>query len=248
MQENESKNYVFGIHSVLETLRSGKEIEKVLIQKGLMNEGTKEVHQLVKELKVPHTLVPIEKLNKITRKNHQGVILFASVIQYSSLENIIDNCFAEGRMPFLLLCDSITDVRNFGAIARTAECAGIDAIIVPTKGSVQINSDALKTSVGALNYIPVCRAHSLKATVHYLKESGINVVTCTEKATTALYDYDFTHPVAIVVGSEEFGISEEIRAIASDEVTIPMFGKVSSLNVSVAAAVITYEAVRQRSL
>ncbi|CAN5531249.1 23S rRNA (guanosine(2251)-2'-O)-methyltransferase RlmB [soil metagenome] len=240
------KDLVFGTRAVIETIRSGKEIDKLLIQKGLSNDLINELIKLASSLGIPYSKVPVEKLNRITRKNHQGAISFLSAINYASLDNVISECFSQGKSPFLIILDRITDVRNFGAVARTAECAGVDAIIIPGKGSAQITSDAMKTSAGALNFIPVCREDNLKITINYLKESGIQIIACTEKAEKSIFEMDFNHPTAIILGSEEDGISPEYLRLASDKSSIPTLGHIESLNVSVAAAVVLYEGVRQR--
>ncbi len=234
---------VFGVQSVLETLRGTKEIEKILIQREF---GHAEVEKLAKERDLPVQRVPIEKLNRITMKNHQGVIAFVSAVNYARTSNVVADVFEKGEVPLLLILDRITDVRNFGAIARTAECSGVHAIIVASRGAAQINADAMKTSSGALNFLPVCRENSLAQVVEELQQSGIQIVACTEKATEELYHVDFTVPTAILMGSEEDGISDNLLEQADHSTKIPMLGKIGSLNVSVATGVILYEAVRQR--
>ena len=235
---------VFGIQSVLETLRSGKEIERLLIQKDL---SFPEIQQLATELQAPLSKVPVEKLNRLTRKNHQGVVCFISPVRYVSAHNVLTQVYEDGKTPLFLMLDRITDVRNFGAIARTAECAGAQALLVPFKGGSQINADAMKTSSGALNYLPVSREGSILDTLHYLRDSGLQVVACTEKSNGSLYDVDFTIPTVIIMGSEEDGISEQLLRLSDHKVRIPLQGQVESLNVSVATAIVLYEAVRQRS-
>lgn len=234
---------VFGVQSVLETLRGTKEIEKILIQREF---GHAEVEKLAKERDLPVQRVPIEKLNRVTMKNHQGVIAFVSAVNYAKTSNVVADIFEKGEVPLLLILDRITDVRNFGAIARTAECSGVHAIVVAARGAAQINADAMKTSSGALNFLPVCRENSLAQVVEELQQSGIQIVACTEKATDELYKIDFTVPTAILMGSEEDGISENLLEQADHSTKIPMLGKIGSLNVSVATGVILYEAVRQR--
>lgn len=248
MKKGHYDNMVFGIRAIIETIEAGKEIDKLLIQKGLSNDLIKELIQLAKAHKLPISQVPIEKLNRITRKNHQGAIAFIAAIQYASLDNVISEAYQKGKQPLLLVLDRVTDVRNFGAIARTAECAGVDAIIVPSKGGAAINSDAMKTSAGALNYVPVCREHNLKNTLNYLKDSGIKIVACTEKTDQNIYNVALTDPVAIIMGSEEDGISSEYLKMAHEKGKIPIHGQIDSLNVSVSAALAIYEANRQRSL
>ena len=241
----ESKDIVFGIQSVLETLRAGKEIDKILVQREL---GSLEVLEFARMRGVPVQKVPSEKLDRITRKNHQGVIAFVSAINYAKLENVVADVYEKGQVPLLLVLDRITDVRNFGAIARTAECTGVHAIVIPTKGAAQINADAMKTSSGALNFLPVCREENLYLTIKYLQNSGIQVVACSEKLSKNMYEIDFTVPTAIIMGSEEDGISEELLRSVDELATIPMTGRVGSLNVSVATGVVLYEALRKRML
>ncbi len=241
-------NMVFGLHSVNETLKSDNEVDKIFIQSNLRSDGINEIVKEAKAREIPLSIVPIEKLNRLTRKNHQGVVCFTSSVNYASLDNILDNAYASGKDPFILILDKVTDVRNFGAISRTAECAGVNGIVIPSRGSAQINADAVKTSSGALNYIPVCRELNLKETINYLKESGIAIIACSEKTEDMIYDADYNKPVAIIMGSEESGISQEYLKLADQHVKIPMTGQVGSLNVSVATGVIVYEAIRQRAL
>jgi 23S rRNA (guanosine2251-2'-O)-methyltransferase len=240
------KDFIFGTRAVMESILAGKEIDKVLVQKELNNDLIKELLQLCKSANLPIVRVPDAKLNRITRKNHQGVIAQVSSIAYASLDNVIDQCYAVGKSPLILILDHITDVRNFGAIARTAECAGVDAIVIPEKGSAQINSDAVKTSAGALNFIPVARVKNLFYTCRDLQKMGLSLIAITEKTDKVMYEADFGAPVAMVLGSEEDGISQEIMGIADAKVKIPMAGNIESLNVSVSAGVAIYEAMRQR--
>nr|WP_236633205.1 23S rRNA (guanosine(2251)-2'-O)-methyltransferase RlmB [Aquirufa antheringensis] len=236
---------MFGVQSVLETLRSGKEIDRLLVQREL---GNTEILDLAKEKGIQVQKVPLEKLNRITRKNHQGAIAFVSAIHYAKLENVIADTFEKGEIPFILILDRVTDVRNFGAIARTAECAGVHAIVLPSRGAAQINADAMKTSSGALNFIPVCKEDSLIQTIDFLQNSGLRVVACTEKAKSTIYEIDYKDPIAIIMGSEEDGITVEIIRKSDEIAKIPQAGQVGSLNVSVAAGVIIFETVRQRSI
>jgi len=246
METPQKKEIIFGTRPVEEALHAGKEIEKILVQKNATNDALKNILHLARKYNVPVSKVPTEKLNRVTRKNHQGIICFLSAINYASLDNIVDEKYQSGQSPFLLMLDRITDMRNFGAIARTAECAGVDAIIVPAKGGAIINSDAMKTSAGALNFIPVCRSANLKETINYLKNSGIQVVACTEKSDLPLYKQDFKDPVCLLMGSEEDGVSPAYLKLADSSVMIHLSGKIASLNVSVAAAIAMYEVVRQR--
>ncbi len=244
----ESNQVVFGIRAVIEAIRSGKELESLYIQRGLTGGIIAELRTLIKEQDIVYQQVPVEKLNRLTQKNHQGVVAFISPVIYQKIEDIIPMLYEEGKVPFILVLDGITDVRNLGAIARTAECSGVQAIVVPSKGSAQINPDAIKTSAGALFKIPVCRHDNLLKVGRFLQESGLQLVACTEKTTEYLYAPDYTLPTALVMGSEEFGISNDLLRIADHLAKIPMFGEIESLNVSVAAGVILYEAVRQKHL
>lgn len=247
MVNNEhKKDFVFGVQSVFEAIKSDNEIERVYIQKGLTVDKIKEVATICRNSNIPVQYVPVEKLNKITRKNHQGLICFISPIIYASVENVVERCYNSGKDPFIMILDRVTDVRNFGAIARTAECSGVDAIVIPDRGSAQINSDALKTSSGALNHIPVCRSSNLKDSIKFLKESGLKLIACTEKTEDILFQADLSGPCAIVMGSEENGISEEYLKLCDARAKIPITGKIGSLNVSVAAGIILYEVLRQR--
>ena len=232
----------------MEAIKAGREIEKIYIQAGLNNDLIKELIQTAKTASVPFSFIPQQKLNRLSTKNHQGVICILSAIRYVPVENLIDKAYAEGRAPFFLILDRVTDVRNFGAMARTAECAGLDGIIVEEKGNAPITGDAVKTSAGALNHLPVCRVRDLSKTIKLLQDNGIQVVACTEKAEKIVYEMDLKMPTALVLGSEEDGISNELLRQADILARIPMKGKISSLNVSVAAGVAIYEVVRQQLL
>lgn len=237
---------IFGIRAVAEAISAGKEVDKILIKKDLSGELATELFALIKGTDITVQRVPQEKLNSITRKNHQGVIAFISPIHYQPVEEIVASLYEQGKVPFFLVLDHLTDVRNFGAIARTAECAGVDAIIIPSKGSVSVTADAVKTSAGALMNIPVCRVASLYNTVKYLKSSGLQVVGASEKATKDYTEADMTLPLALVMGAEDKGISTEILSLVDTTVSLPQYGKIASLNVSVAAGVMIYEVLRQR--
>ena len=240
------ENIIYGIRPIIEAVKSGKEIDKILIQTDLNNELYFQLRKLINEFKIPFQYVPVKKLNRITSKNHQGVICFISNIVYHNIENLLPGIYEDGKLPLLLILDRITDVRNMGAIARTAECAGLDAIIIPEKGSAQINSDTIKASTGSLYKIPVCKSKNLKNTIEYLKESGVQIIAATEKAGNYYTSADFTKPTAIIMGSEENGVSAEYLKRSDFKVKIPILGDIESLNVSVATGVILYEAVNQR--
>lgn len=242
----DSSDMVFGLRPVLEAARSGKTFDKLFVQKNLSGDLSKEFLSELKSAGVIITKVPIEKLNRLTRKNHQGVVGFISPIEFASIDNIIDESFGKGKDPFVLVLDRITDVRNFGAIIRTAECAGVDAVVVPSRGAAQISSDAMKTSAGALNHVAICRTNNLEALLKSMKDMGINVVACTEKTSDPVWEAELNQPLAIIMGSEENGISPELLKISSQRAKIPIQGNVESLNVSTAAGIIIYEALRQR--
>ncbi|WP_235853942.1 23S rRNA (guanosine(2251)-2'-O)-methyltransferase RlmB [Mucilaginibacter terrenus] len=242
----ESNQMVFGIRAIIEAILAGKEIESLYLQRGLGGGLLTELKQVMQQHQIIAQQVPVEKLNRLTQKNHQGAIAFISPIVYQKIENIIPEIFEKGEVPLILVLDGITDVRNMGAIARTAECSGVHAIVIPAKGSAQVNPDAIKTSAGALYKIPVCRHDNFMQTVRFLQESGLQLVCCTEKTNDYIYKPDYTAPTAIVMGSEEDGIRNEIIRIADHLAKIPMFGEIESLNVSVSTGVILYEAIRQR--
>jgi 23S rRNA (guanosine2251-2'-O)-methyltransferase len=243
----EKTEMIFGTRAVMEAIRAKREIEKIFVQSGLNNDLIKELIQVAKANGVPFTFVPQEKLNRLSSKNHQGVICLLAAVQYANLENIIDKAYSEGREPFLLIVDRVTDVRNFGAIARTAECAGLDAIILGDAGNAPITGDAMKTSAGALSHLPVCRVKDMKKTIHFLKENGVQIIACTEKGNSLLYEINLNTPLALIMGSEEDGISPQLLKEADHLAKIPMKGKISSLNVSVAAGISIYEAIRQKN-
>ncbi len=242
----EKSEMIFGVRAVIEAIEAGKEIDKILVKRDIQSDLSKELFTALKGTLIPVQRVPVERINRITRKNHQGVVAFISAITYQHTEDLVPTLFEEGKSPIFVMLDGITDVRNFGAIARTCNCAGIDAIIIPAKNSVSVNADAMKTSAGALHTLPVCREQSLTSTLKYLKESGFKIVAATEKG-----DYDYTKanykdPVCIIMGAEDTGVPYEHLALCDEWIKIPMFGNIESLNVSVAAGILLYEAIRQR--
>lgn len=243
MERNE---YIFGIRAVMEAIEAGKDIDKVYIKKDLHGDLINELNELIRLHSIVTQRVPVERINKITRKNHQGVVAVLSAVTYHSLDNIVPQLYEDGVLPFIVVLDGITDVRNFGAIARTCECAGVDAIVIPERGSVSVGGDAVKTSAGALLHIPVCRERSAASAVRFLKDNGYTVVAASEKADINYTMADYTVPVAIVMGAEDVGLSPEVMKLCDTFVSIPQFGHIGSLNVSVAAGVIIYEVVRQR--
>ena len=243
MEKNEM---IFGIRAVIEAVEAGKEIDKVLVKKELQGDLAKELFSVLKDAGVLIQKVPVERLNRITRKNHQGVVAFISSVTYQSLENLIPGLYEEGKVPLLVVLDGITDVRNFVAIARTCERAGVHAIVIPQRGSVTVNADAVKTSAGALHTLPVCRVRNLHEALRFLQNSGIRLVAATEKADQSYTEVSYTDPTAIILGAEDTGISADSLRICDQMVKIPQFGTIGSLNVSVAAGVMIYEAIRQR--
>lgn len=246
-QHKTKEDLIFGIHACIEALRSGKEINKVMILRGLRSELMPKLNAALREKNLEPQYVPIEKMTRLGDRNHQGVIAFISPVFYESIEDVLPRVFEEGRIPLIMVLDRITDVRNFGAIARSAECMGVDALVIPEKGGALITSDAVKTSAGALMKIPVCRHHNLKNVIDYIKESGLQVVGCTEKTNDLLFEIDFATPTCIIMGNEEEGISPEYLKRCTHKAKIPMSGSIESLNVSVSAGIILYEVSRQRS-
>ena len=242
------KDLIFGIHPVSEAVRSGKTIDKVLVRKGFTNPLINELLRHFRSSETAVQFVPEEKLFRLAGKNHQGIVALISEIEYFNIEEIVPFVFENGKSPAIIVLDGITDVRNFGAIARTAECAGVDAILIPAKGSASINADAIKTSSGALHQIPVCRTSNLMNSLKFLQSSGLQLVGASEKAKDAYFNIDFTIPFAVIMGAEDKGISPQILRIVNSLVKIPMFGMIQSLNVSIAASLIIYEAVRQRMI
>lgn len=238
---------IYGTHSLLEALDAGKDIDKIFIRRGLKTDETQRIIALARERIIPVQQVPVEKLDRLTQKNHQGIVAFLAEIEYTQLEQLIPMIYEEGRMPFFVVLDGVTDVRNFGAIARTAECAGVDAIIIPDRGSVSVTGDAIKTSAGALHRLPVCRVDSISRSIRLLQENGIKVVTASEKASKVYTDEALVPPLAIVMGSEEFGPSVDTIRLSDTLTRIPQVGAIGSLNVSVAAGIMIYEVLRQSS-
>ncbi len=230
----------------MEAVEAGREIDKVLIRKDLSGPLASELLGVLRARKVVTQRVPEERINRITRKNHQGVVAYLSAVSYHSLNHIVPELYEEGITPFIVVLDGITDVRNFGAIARTCECAGVNALVIPERGSVSVGADAVKTSAGALMSLPVCRERNLSGAVRFLKDCGYTIVAATEKSDLNYTKGDYSGPVAIVMGAEDTGISPEILRQCDMPVSIPQFGNIQSLNVSVAAGVMIYEVVRQR--
>lgn len=242
----DKNDYIFGIRAVIEAIEAGRSIDKVLVRRDLTGDLARELFAKVREYDIVMQRVPQEKLNRITMKNHQGVVAIVSPVTYHRLENLLPSLYEEGANPFMIVLDGLTDTRNFGAIGRTADCSGVDGIVIPERNSVSVTSDAVKTSAGALFYVPVCRERDLVSAVRMLRDSGVKVVGATEKGAQDYSEIDYTVPVAIVMGSEDTGISDEVLRLCDELAAIPMLGNIGSLNVSVAAGVMMYEAVRQR--
>ena len=245
-EPNKKDDFIFGLRPVMEALEAGKTIDKIFLQNALQGDIYHELKNLLAKHKIRANFVPVEKLNRFTRKNHQGVVAFISDVPFERIEDVLPQLFEDGKTPFLLILDRLTDVRNFGAICRTAECAGIHAVILPEKGAAPINSDAIKTSAGAIYNLKICKEKNLAHAVDFLQQSGVQVFAATEKAQKLLYDVDFTQPCALVMGNEETGISKEVLHHADEKIKLPMEGKTQSLNVSVACGAILYEALRQK--
>lgn len=248
MQFEQQSDLVFGIHPILEGLNAGRNFDKLLILNTLKSDQVKEIIELAREKGISINKVPQQKLDRVTRKNHQGVIGFIAPIEFQEIENILPTIFSEGKNPFILILDRVSDVRNFGAIIRTAECAGVDAIIIPKKGAAQISAETIKTSTGAIFNIPICKVPGIESVLPFLLDSGIHLVACTEKAEDLYTEIDYNIPIGIIMGSEESGIALSNIKKCDSKVKLPMAGKTGSLNVSVAAGVIMYEVIRQRNL
>jgi 23S rRNA (guanosine2251-2'-O)-methyltransferase len=241
-----NREYIYGIHSVQEAIESGAEVDKIMVRKDNTNPQIKDILADAYRLNIPIQKVPKEKLNIITPKNHQGIIAFLSAVHYASLDHVISSSYGQGKDPLLLMLDHITDVHNLGAIARSAEGLGFDAMIIPSKGSARLNNEAIKISAGALMHLPVCRVKSLLSTINFLKNNGIKTIACTEKTGNSIYRTDMKGPACLIFGSESDGISNEILIKADEQVNIPMFGSVASFNVSVSMAIAGSELIRQR--
>ncbi|GAB4282958.1 MAG: 23S rRNA (guanosine(2251)-2'-O)-methyltransferase RlmB [Marinilabiliales bacterium] len=240
------KNFIYGIRPVIEAVKAGKNFDKVLINNKSSGELMSELINTLKKHGVNFHYVPFEKLNRFTRQNHQGVIAIISPVPFFKLEYLIPGIFEKGEVPLIVILDGVTDIRNFGAICRTCETAGVHAIVVPERGSAMISADAVKTSAGAIYNIPICKVNNLTKETDFLKRSGLTIYAATEKANKLYYSVDFTVPMAIIMGSEEKGINPSLLKISDELIKIPIFGKTESLNVSVATGIVLYEAVRQR--
>lgn len=247
MELEQKSDIVFGIHPILEGLQSDKNFDKILILNTLRTDQAKEIIEIARERGISLNKVPQQKLDRVTRKNHQGIIGFIAPIEFQNIEEIIPNLFSEGKTPFLLILDRISDVRNFGAIIRTAECAGVHAIIIPKKGAAQINGETIKTSTGAIFNIPICKVPGIDSVIPFLKDSGIHLIACSEKTEINYTEVDYSIPLAIIMGSEESGIAISNITKCDSTAKLPLLGVTGNLNVSVAAGIIMYEVIRQRT-
>ncbi|GIM60639.1 23S rRNA (guanosine(2251)-2'-O)-methyltransferase RlmB [Capnocytophaga canis] len=241
------KDYqIFGIRAVIEAITAGKTVDKVFVQKGLKGSLFQELQVLLQKEQIMISYVPIEKLNRLTKKNHQGVVANVSPVEYHDFENLVINTIESGVTPLFLILDHLSDVRNFGAIIRTAECTGVSGIIIPKRGSVSVTADTVKTSAGAVFKVPICKVDNLRDAIYYLQGSGIKTVVATEKTDQQIYDVTMTEPLAIIMGAEDVGVSPALLKLSDEKAKLPMLGDISSLNVSVACGVFLYEVVRQR--
>lgn len=237
---------IYGLRTVIEAINSGKTIDKVFLQKGLRGELYQELELLLRKEGINTSYVPVEKLNRLTKNNHQGVVAKISPIEFHDLDNLILNIIESGKTPLFLLLDQISDVRNFGAIIRTAECTGVNGIVIQKKGGAPVSGDAIKTSAGAIFKVPICKVDHIKDAVFHLQASGIKVIAATEKTENTIYDVAFNEPCAIIMGSEGKGINPSILKLVDEKAKLPLLGEIESLNVSVACGAFLYEAVRQR--
>ncbi|WP_172916783.1 23S rRNA (guanosine(2251)-2'-O)-methyltransferase RlmB [Capnocytophaga canis] len=241
------KDYqIFGIRAVIEAITAGKTVDKVFVQKGLKGSLFQELQVLLQKEQIMISYVPVEKLNRLTKKNHQGVVANVSPVEYHDFENLVINTIESGVTPLFLILDHLSDVRNFGAIIRTAECTGVSGIIIPKRGSVSVTADTVKTSAGAVFKVPICKVDNLRDAIYYLQGSGIKTVVATEKTDQQIYDVTMTEPLAIIMGAEDVGVSPALLKLSDEKAKLPMLGDISSLNVSVACGVFLYEVVRQR--
>jgi len=243
---DQQEKYIYGIRAIIEAIEAGKEIDRLYVKKDLSSDLSRNLLDVAREHGISVQRVPVERINRITRKNHQGAVAMLAAVTYYRLDQLVPMLFEQGDNPFVVVLDGVTDVRNFGAIARTCDCAGVNAIVLPERGSVSVGADAVKTSAGALNYVPVCRERNLVDAIRFLKDTGFVIVGTSDKNACNYTDVDYTVPVAIVLGSEDKGISSEVMRLCDRRVVIPEFGHINSLNVSVAGGIIMYEVVRQR--
>ncbi|KIX21373.1 RNA methyltransferase [Flavobacterium sp. 316] len=242
----EKENQIFGIRAIIEAIQAGKEIDKVFIQKESQGELMQELMKAMKKKNINFSYVPVEKLNRLTSKNHQGAVATISPVSFHDIETLVTNILESGKTPLFLILDQLSDARNFGAIIRTAECTGVDGIIVQKQGSAPVNGDTVKTSAGAVFNVPICKVEHIKDAIYFLQASGIQTIAATEKTDNTIYDISFTEPTAIIMGSEDRGVNPSVLKIVDHKAKLPMYGTIESLNVSVACGAFLYETVRQR--
>lgn len=243
----EKENLIFGIRAIIEAINAEKEVDKVFIQKDAQSDLMQDLMKTMKKNNINFSYVPAEKLNRLTSNNHQGAVATIAPISFVSLETLVEGVIESGKKPLFLILDQLSDARNFGAIIRTAECTGVDGIIVQKQGSAPVNGDTVKTSAGAVFNVPICKVDHIKDAIFYLQGSGIKTVAATEKTDQNIYDIDFNEPVAIIMGSEDRGVNPSVLKIVDEKAKLPMFGSIGSLNVSVACGAFLYETIRQRS-
>lgn len=243
----EKEHLIFGIRAIIEAINAGKEVDKVFIQKDAQGDLMQDLMKTMKKNSINFSYVPVEKLNRLTSNNHQGAVATIAPISFVSLETLVEGVIESGKKPLFLILDQLSDARNFGAIIRTAECTGVDGIIVQKQGSAPVNGDTVKTSAGAVFNVPICKVDHIKDAIFYLQGSGIKTVAATEKTEQNIYDIDFNEPVAIIMGSEDRGVNPSVLKIVDEKAKLPMFGTIGSLNVSVACGAFLYETIRQRS-
>ncbi len=241
-----TEDQIFGIRAIIEAINAGKNIDKVFIQKEAKGELMQELFKTMKSKNINFSYVPVEKLNKLTRNNHQGAVASISPIEFVSIEKLVEDVQNQGKTPLFLILDQLSDARNFGAIIRTAECTGVNGIIVQKQGAAPVNGDTVKTSAGAVFNVPICKVDHIKDAVYFLQASDIQTVAATEKTENNIYDIDFKVPMAIIMGSEDKGVNPSVLKLVDHKAKLPMYGTISSLNVSVACGAFLYEAVRQR--
>ncbi|MEZ4853501.1 23S rRNA (guanosine(2251)-2'-O)-methyltransferase RlmB [Flavobacterium sp.] len=242
----EKAQQIFGIRAIIEAIQSGTEIDKVFVQKDSQGDLMRELFKVLKQHNINYSQVPVEKLNRLGNRNHQGAVATISPITFANLDNLIVSLLEAEKKPLFIILDGVSDARNFGAIIRTAECTGVNGIIIAKQGSAPVNGDTVKTSAGAVFNVPICKVDHVKDAVFHLQASGIKTVAATEKTNHTLYDINFKEPIAIIMGSEDKGVNPSVLKIVDEKAKLPMFGTISSLNVSVACGAFLYEAVRQR--
>lgn len=242
----EKEHQIFGIRAVIEAINAGKEVDKVFIQKEAQGDLMRELMKTIRQKNINFSYVPVEKLNRLTPNNHQGAVATISPVKFYDIETLVESVLENNKTPLFLILDQLSDARNFGAVIRTAECTGVHGIIVQKQGSAPVNGDTVKTSAGAVFNVPICKVEHIKDAIFYLQGSGVKTIAATEKTDNTIYDVSFNEPVAIVMGSEDRGINPSVLKIVDEKAKLPMFGTISSLNVSVACGAFLYEAVRQR--